>query len=301
MKKANKHIFLLISLFLLTFNLKAQIGNIELPSGNEQIKINHTTPIISIYVDKENAVYLEKESVEISELGKRLNYIRYKLPLEHMVFVKVFLYIDKKVPYKIIDKIKTEIASVYIYNLYYKTGSVEDKDLLKGLGFRNHQSFFRHQHIEKKITKKQEQEIKRYKDSIRKTENNFIQLPPPPPPPMSWTAEFSYKLYSDQQEIIDEILEEKSYSCISITNNGIKVEKEFIGFDNLEDIERIFLNNDVLLVNFDENLVYQNYFKMISIVRKFERKNKNKHIPLYAEMSTEIREIHKKANIKLCD
>ncbi|WP_347923564.1 biopolymer transporter ExbD [Pontimicrobium sp. SW4] len=303
MQTVNKHLFSLIFIILIVPITKAQTSKIELPLGIEEIKVNYTSPIISIYVDKENAVYLEEEQIEISELGKRLSYIRYKLPIEDIVFTKVFLYIDKVVPYKIIDKIKTEIASVYMYNTYYKTGSVEDKDLLKGLGFRNHQSFFRYQHIEKKTTKKQEEEDRRYNDSIRRineeTEMGFLL--PPPPPPMHWTAEFKHKLYSDQQEIIDEILEGKSYSCVSIGNNGIKIEKELINFDDLEDIEKVFLNNDVLLVNFDDNLVYKNYFKMINIVRKLERKNKERHIPLFAEISSEIKGIHQKSGIKFCN
>lgn len=299
MKRINRQILLLVSIFFLISNLKAQIGSIELPQGEEEIKINYTTPIISIYVDKENTVYLEKEEIEIGDLGKHLNYIRYKLPIEHQTFIKVFLYIDKETPYKIIDKIKTEIASVFIYNIYYKTGSVEDKDLLKGLGFRNHHSFFKYQVIEKKVTKKQKEENKRYNDSLRKADNNFLQVPPPPP--LHWTSEFRYKLYSDQQEIIDEILDGRNYLCISIENNGIKVENELIGFDALERIEEIFLNNDVLLVSFKDDLVYKNYFRMITIVRILERKNKDKHIPLYTEMSTEIREIHKKADVKLCN
>ena len=303
MKRTNKQLLSLIYIFFLLSNLKAQIGSIELPKGNEKIKINYTTPIVSIYVDKKNTVYLEKEQVEISDLGKHLNYIRYKLPLEHKVFIKIFLYIDEKVSYKIIDKIKTEIASVYMYNIYYKTGSIEDKDLLNGLGFINHQSFFKHQLIERKITKKQKEENKRYNDSMRgiREEMGMDIFPPPPPPPMHWTAEFKHKLYSDQQEIIDEVLEGRSYLCISIGNNGIKVEKELIDFDDLEDIEKVFLNNDVLLVNFDDNLDYKNYFKMINIVRKLERKNKERHIPLFAEISLEIRGIHQKAGIKLCN
>ena len=123
----------------------------------------------------------------------------------------------------------------------------------------------------------------------------------PPPPPLHWAWDFMERLYTDQQEIIDEILADRRFSCIRITNHGIKIDKMILSFSELPEIEKLFLSNEVLLVNFDEDLVYENYFKMISILRDFERKNKNKHIPLFAEISSEIEEIHKKANVKICN
>ena len=87
---------------------KAQISSIQLPHSDQEIKISKRKPslIVSIYVDKAMQLYLEGKNVNIDEINPRLEEIlnSYNPRTSILVF---YLYIDKSVPYSLVDKIKT--------------------------------------------------------------------------------------------------------------------------------------------------------------------------------------------------
>ncbi len=170
--------------FLLVFTviLNSQVPSIELPKGDNEIKINRFTPVISIYVDKKNDVYLEKEPINVCDVAKELSYTRYKMLSHAQMSLKIFLYVDRSADYSVVDEIKTHLASAYFEKLCYKTISIEDKDVLRGVSWTNHKSFYHLNRPEKVLTKKEKEKNKRYNDSLRRT-SGFEDIPPPPPPP----------------------------------------------------------------------------------------------------------------------
>lgn len=299
-----KQWLIILAVFFYFLNATAQIESIELPHGEETILQKHFTPFFNIYVDKNNKVYFEEEPIEIGEIGKQLTYKIYQLPFEQRVYLQIHLFADKNVSYKMVDKIKTEIAATYNHKVVYKTNSIEDKDILKGVFWYNHFSFFKILPVEKQLTNIEQEINKRLNDSI--TINNvikygFVDIPSPPEPPSDWINEFYYKLYSDQQEIIDEALNGKVHRCVTIKNDGIKTDLHSISLDNYKIIEKLFTENDALIMNFDDDLNYSTYLETIRVFISIQKKYKNEKIAFPFEVSSQLVNIHKKAKIKLCD
>ena len=283
------------------FGLNAQIQSIQLPKGEDVISVSKTsiTPIYSLYIDKNESIYLEDEAIALSDLAKTLVYNRSQLEELQKFQVIIFLYIDQSVKYTIVDKIKTELASANFYNLVFKTNTIEDKDLLSGFSIKNHQSFFHIEDIKKRLTKKEDAKIKRYNDSIAKLSkdeaDSFLMFPPPPPP-VDDTYELRHRVYTNQQEVIDEVLEGKSYNKLELSNNGLKYGNSNIEIkDNAQFVETLN-SKDVAFISFDPALTYSNYFKFITLHRQLSKKGWV--TKPYLELSNEIIKIHKKANIK---
>ncbi len=285
-----------IIIFTLFFSLitNAQIESISLPKGNVEIKVNHFSPIISIYVDSTNSVYLEKELIKVYDISKELLYIRYKMPFEAQMTIKIFLYVDNNADYSTVDEIKTQLASAYYERVYYKTNSIEDKDILKGMSWTNHQSFFHLNKPEKVLTKKEHESQKRLNDSINE---EFADIPAPPAPPSNWFFDSQHIIYSDSQNAIDEALEDKIYTCVTLTNEGYKSGNDILTFDKKEKVEHLFSYNDIVFVKFSQDLKYENYFKAVSQYKELDNNRKG----FFFELSHEITAIHKKSNIKLCN
>jgi hypothetical protein len=82
--------------------------------------------------------------------------------------IKVYLYKDKSVNYTIVDKIKTQLASTDFYQIDYKTNSILDKDVLKGVSRTNHNDFFKIERLQKVLTDKQIEKNRRFNDSLKK-------------------------------------------------------------------------------------------------------------------------------------
>ncbi|PKG50397.1 ExbD/TolR family protein [Olleya sp. 1-3] len=283
------------------FGLNAQIQSIQLPKGEDVISISKTSiaPMYSLYIDKNESIYLEDEAIALSDLAKALAYNRSQLEELQKFQVKIFLYIDQSVKYTIVDKIKTELASANFYNLVFKTNTIEDKDLLSGFSIKNHQSFFHIEDIKKRLTKKEDAKIKRYNDSIAKLskdESDSFLMFPPPPPPVDDTYELRHRVYTNQQEVVDEVLEGKSYNKFVLTNSGLKNGNSNIEIkDNAQFVETLN-SKDVAFISFDQELTYSNYFKFITLRRQLLKKGLV--TKPYLELSNEIIKIHKKANIK---
>ncbi len=293
---ANIDMKLLISFLLFTTVLNAQVSSIELPEGEDEIKINRFTPLLSIYVDENNEVYLEKEPIRVFDLAKELSYLRYKMPFEVQMRIKVFLYVDNNSSYSVIDEIKSQLASAYFERLYYKTNSIEDKDILKGISWTNHQSFYHLKMPNKILTKKEQERNKRYNDSLGKL-GGFDGIPPPPPPQPNWFFDSQYIIYSDSKAAIEEALEGKKYSCVTLTNVGFEKDNEIIKFDDKEKLETLFYSQDIVFVRFSENLKYSNYISAIKDYKNLEIKKRG----YFFELSSEIEKIHEKSDIKLCN
>jgi biopolymer transport protein ExbD len=92
----------------------AQKSSINLPEGDEEIKITTTVPIFSIYITDKGKVFLEDQEIVKYTLDTQLKYISSKLPEKLKFRKKIFLYIDKGVSYEVVDVVKTELAHVNI-------------------------------------------------------------------------------------------------------------------------------------------------------------------------------------------
>jgi hypothetical protein len=71
------------------------------------------------------------------------------------------------------------------------------------------------------LTDKQIEKNRRFNDSLKKTEGLNV-LPPPLAPIYNWFFDNMHKIYSDNQEGINEALEGQSYICTIPTNEGFK-------------------------------------------------------------------------------
>ena len=151
------------------------------------------------------------------------------------------------------------------------------------------------------LTKKEEAKNKRYNDSIAKLSkddsDSFLMFPPPPPPPVDEMFALGYRVYTNQQEIIDEVLQGKTYNKLVLSDSGLKYGKNIIKItDNAQFIETLNAK-DFAFISFDPALTYSNYFKFITLHRQLSKKGWV--TKPYLELSNEIIRIHKKANIKL--
>ncbi|WP_422105278.1 ExbD/TolR family protein [Winogradskyella sp.] len=274
----------------------AQVDSIRLPKGDETVKIGKFRPLFKIYVDANNMVYLEKEPIEVHKIAKTLAYRRYKLRHDNEAARAICLYIDERAAYATVDEIKTELASFDFERIYYKTNSIDDKDISKGIYMPNCWSFFKFRYLEKVRTDKQIEKSRRYNDSLRNIGDlDVIPLPPLPMP--NWYIANIHKIYSDNQEAVDEALEKPSYTCAVLTNAGFKTDSGLVDPEDAEAMEAFFLPVNIVFVRFDDTLTYANYFKAIQGFKKMDMRKRG----FFIELSHEIVDIHKRSEITLCD
>lgn len=282
-----KKTLLLILFYSILSN--AQKQKINLPKGEEIIKVNSAIKFFSLYVFKDNSMILENEPISLGELGKISLYYKSKTQIEFQPFVRIHLYIDKDVNYNFVDKIKTQLASAGFYYIYHKLNSTQDKDIMSGIGFPNYQSFFKLKPIEKVLSNSQ----KRKNESLKEPKDEIMMIPPPP---FHWSVYFKEKLYSDNPEAIKEILNERSYKCVEVTNKGFKLDNKEYSFSKPEKIKSKLKTKEVLILTHSKNLKYINYIKAIRTI---------KSLKLYStevvELSEEIIKIHKLSNIRICN
>lgn len=286
-----------ISLFVLISSVfvKAQVKSINLPSGDGKIILNSTTPVYSIYIDKKNRFYLDKEPIDVYAIAKKISYARYKLEEWAKQRSEVHLYIDKRVDYSLVDLIKTELSSANFNKIIYRT--ISTKDIPSGTYKTNHQSFFKYQRLQKVLSDKQIKKNKKFNDSLRNVFGESKIIPPPPPPIANWFFENQHKIYSDNQEAIDEALENKTYKCVLLTNKGLKTDSEIIDLNNIDNLKELFSSVDAIFVKFAADLSYSNYFQTIVRYQEIDYSER----AYFVELSSEINKIHKKSNITLCD
>ena len=294
--------FFKLYIFLCISSSYSQISTIELPKGEEKISIERLVPIISIYMDRDSNMYLEDKPVTIYELGKELKYIVNQIPNHFKWRLRVFLYIDKQITYQWIDRIKTEVASVGLKSLVYKTNTLNDSDIRSGLRWRNHYSYYSYSDSKEFKTLSEIAKEQQHNDSINKTNGFPPNIPPPPPPKRRWVYDFEERMYSNQKEIIQEILSQRKHTCITVTNNGILTPTGIITLDKEEQLLVLFKTNDVLLTHFDGDLKYETYLNTLrTFTSVYKKKGKSRHRLFILELSSEILSIHQKENIIICN
>lgn len=299
-----RHIILL-GVILFTFHFGyAQISSIELPEGKKEIKVNQTTAIFSIYITENGDIFLEDEEVELHTLGSKLQYVSSKLPEIVAFRKKLFLFIDNNAEYIIVDAVKTQLAQAKVQFIYYKTETIEDKDFLKGESAFNYASIIKYEDVDIAVTQREKSEMKMRMDSLKSEFPNNMPAPPPPPAPPVTSLTFYPNFYSDRQEVIEEVLIDRLYKCLKISDKKLTLdESKVIKIDELNSLKEELIGLDFLILRFDENLTFKTYFNVLKFLKKeamslYEENDKSFHV---IEISKELSDIYKLNKISLCN
>jgi len=276
-------------------------NKINLPENIENNFKLLDIPYHSIYLTKENEIIFDNDTIELHNLKERLleGYPNEDYSIASTFYKNVHFFIDKEVKYDIYDKLFTEVSCVYdapyvILRSNFESEIYKIKGVKKKL-FKSFYSFkapkFLYTNIE--IEEKQKQYIEDQKNGFPPIPNeNDLS---------NWKLNsVEIAAYSLQQEIINEQLIDKKVSCIKITNQGILNEKKYYSFEDDKIWENLINKNDVLFVTFEENLIYDNFIKYAKLIPLGNGIFRNNKIEII-ELSSQIINLHKKANIYICD
>lgn len=288
---------LLIILFACAI-CSGQTSDLELPVYNGEYR-SVSTPYYPIYILKSEEIILFNDTISPADLSKAL----YKgIPKYGSYFMihqaQVHLIVDKDVAYETVDMVKSQIASTAASRLYFYYRASDEKRIssrVKAIRNPNHSSFFKLNIRDHMLTRS---DLRR-RDSIKKTIESELPVPPKPYQ-INTIRTIEQAIYSVQQNAIDEVLNAKN--CISFT---LKPDGLYLGAGNrmvlleAEAIFDLFSKYDLVLLKFDKDLLYQDYFNyLIALEVIQDRLNKVDII----ELSKEITEIHKDTGIRLpCD
>lgn len=286
-------------------------NNISLPEINVPFQVIDAC-YYSIYVTKDNVVLFENDTIKIHQIKEKLYEGNEKCGYDVSTTTaqsQVHLFIDKEAKYTIVDSIKTEIGSTnslkhVIYRSNFKQNNFYD---IKGIKYKIPKAFYTFLPPKYIYSKKEKIEL-RERDSLNKIEimnDPFLSRLPD----MSKLNDYDWDsntvedaIYSIQQNIIDEQLSGKIFTCILLTNDGFYINDEkYINSINKSQIEKLLINNDILFLNFDNDLIFDNYINLIKTINvlKLEFVHNNKYADII-EMSSQINSIHNKVKIKIC-
>jgi biopolymer transport protein ExbD len=300
-----KHYLIIVVMLFCFFNTTAQVKSIELPDVDVKVGVL-TFPHFDFYVTKENVIIYNNDTIKIHQIKEFLHQPIKDYGMEFTAYMYKYIHIlaDKNVKYKLIDSIKTEISSTNSskYIIYRSNFEQEKTSNIKGIKHKSPMSFYSFLPPE---FLKTDEEI-RIQDSISKEEYklNPDLLPVPSFDDPSWIPVKSIEraTYSIQQKIIDEVLNNKTFNCYYVTNEGLKIGSKQINLDK-NNLERILLINDVVFIKYTDDLIYSNYIKFAELLQELKPNFTitNANYAEVIELSYQIQELHKKAKIKLCD
>lgn len=269
--------------------------NIELPETEQNNFSLLKFPFHSIYITKSNTIIFDKDTINLNNLKIRLleNYLNNEYHVSSTIkeHKNIHFFIDKNVKYDFLDKVFTEVstslsAPSVIFRSNFNQNNIhglKSKLPFSFYSFSAPEYLYTNEHIEKR--------------EKRKLNENFPSILNEN---IAWRLKSVAKAtYSIQQEIINEQLLNKKIECVTITNDGIEIDKKIILFENKNEWENLIKENDVIFIKFSNNLLFDNYIKYIKLRSPNYNIINNSNSELI-ELSTEILNLHKKANIKLC-
>ncbi|MFY0629862.1 MAG: hypothetical protein JXR05_05735 [Flavobacteriaceae bacterium] len=275
--------FSLLFLILTSFCFSQQ-KDIKLPkSEGFEIKYpkNTITPILSVYINKKEEVFLEDIKIDsLPELGNYIIEHRSKLDPSLVPFVLMFLHADSELKYSIIDKIKSELSSAYVWRVFYRTNHIED--ITQGVGLRNQAALSYRKSAIKIDTLDSNVEFIEVIDLIKKHP----------------IEELRDDLYALNFELVKTKLSKYKYKKMEFfSENELKIGDKLIKLSNEEEIFNELKDLDVYFISSNKELKYGDYLKTISTITKLYRAKK-RSIP-YIELSFELIRILKKKGITL--
>jgi len=277
-------LILLFTAFLLLKSYGQPVDKIDLPKEGTDIKINKTFQLYSLYITKNQEVYNDDkrldyfQDISYSIIDQRNKSVDFSFPQ------KLFLYADKKVQYKFIDKIKGYFVAPKW--AYYMTDGIEQ---LKATTFWLN---YGNQNLEIEEIMTLEQDVR---NEALNSEGPSLLMPPP----MAWYHEFEDIIYSRNKESIDNILKERTHDVLQISKNKtINYKNKVIYEDSLL---KLFKNNEVLFLKFDGDVLYEDYISAIQIIKdilkSIEKKQEKRAYVIEVSYALEI--FLKRNNIKL--
>ncbi|WP_139062389.1 ExbD/TolR family protein [Aquimarina megaterium] len=267
---------------------------ISLPKGGSEIKTQQSTKNINIYITKEQHVYFENQKLtfycQISELLSKEFTNNQISPFD----LSINILADNGVFYNVIDKVKTEIAKTNNKTIYYQTGVVEN--LSEGLKDVIPKSLYQINLFSRILTLQERSEMKKLNDSHN--------IPPPAP-----SYNYYYHLRSvlsdgSKKEEAKHLLEKLNYANIRLlSNQKIRYKGYDVAISDEKELESILKNHQIVLLHFDENIIYGDYIALKAIIKritnKYHSKKQYDKISSILEIPAEQEIMHKEIELKL--
>jgi biopolymer transport protein ExbD len=255
-------------------------NEINLPNGGKDIEINNLTSLYSLYITKNQEVFNDDKKLEyfqdvnytfLNQLNKNISM---GIPL-------VLVYADVKTPFKFVSKIKQ-----YIPNhrwVFYMTENIEG---LKATAFRNYGSA-KNFELEEILTMEEE-------NDLLDEEFLFETLPI-----NSWHFDFEKTMHSGNKEAIIEALNSYSHSVLTISQHKTVMHNEL--FLNDESLKKLIKANQVLFLDCDDDIFYEDYIDAIQKIKKHQiTLEKNEEDKAYIiEVSLSLKKHFKEMDIEL--
>lgn len=276
--------FIYIILIFISFKGFSQPkSNITLPKGGDLMKFNSITGLYSIYITKNQEVYIDDRKLEYFQ---DINYTYFNQLYKNSSFgfPRVLLYADVDTPYRFISEVKDYIPSCL--RIFHMTDNIDD---LKAAPFTNC-ARYNELVLEEIYTLEEEISIQKLNDSLG---------PPPLPPPSMWYFNFAETMYSGNKEAINQALKKYSYTVLTVsTGKKLKLNNVLI---NQESLKKALKSNNIIFLKFDNKALYQDYISAIQLINKclLELEKLDENSAFVLEFSNYLGKLFKSLEIKL--
>ncbi|MDO4230048.1 MAG: hypothetical protein Q4C98_09555 [Capnocytophaga sp.] len=300
------------SLYLLPFVVFAQTKyDIELPEGGREYEKSEWTVPLNFYITKKQAVFNEegKQFVYLDDIS---NYCLSKYNVEE--FLSPQLFVDKNIRFSFVQKVIKQLASVRETSVSYMTQLPQSR---QGCLVLHISSLYKKDEEENRTL---EQDIASEKDNeelneefsppppplpmggqevTESTEEDADFLAPPSPPPLPSYLQLRVGLYSQNEEVVKEVLQGNKYAVVYLLpNKQIKYLGQIITDNEIANLQK---RNQMLLLRFDKELLYGDYIHSMQRIYKkgkeIEDRGENAAYPI--ELFSDLEEFLQEHNIEL--
>lgn len=248
---------------MLCFKAFSQPTDFLLPEGKAEIELNYTAIVMKLYITKHQEVYFEDEKLQFyDQIASAILKAERQAP-EAMIGANkmIYIYADRNVPYSFVEGIKMEIAKLGIRFLFYKTND-DDNNILQAEIFRL--NVFKEYEIPRPIVTVEEADL---------NQEYFLMIPPLPsqlmPSYLDWLSDLELAIGSMDTGTVKNILSGLKYESFKVLpDEKIYHNEKVYDLTDGEALSQIIHEKELLLLDFDENLIYEDYIKGIQKVRE---------------------------------
>ncbi|MEM9144427.1 MAG: hypothetical protein AAGA86_15670 [Bacteroidota bacterium] len=300
-----KKSLLLLTLFLGGFSLGlSQPQEIELPSGSATMDIPKEADTYSFYITENHELYFGDTQLHYWDQVE--NSLRENdRTLGAFVVKDVIVYADKKVPHRLVQRLRSEIGKAFQRHIHYKGVDITSE---KGVSlfvvgseqkYRKIEDFGDFMFNRNRIYTLQE---------IEGTQQ-IMELGPPSLPPVAaiWQHNFALDLYNPDSTNIMSVLNSPNFTYRKIKvlpRSQFSLDGKRYDLKNNDAWSDIIKEADLLLIKFDFTLDYEAYFEALNAFQRFRSYDRSSiHGPLkkpyMLEVTYELEVLLKDANIDL--
>lgn len=292
-----------IFLLLIVSNFIYSQNDIKLPDIEKNNFNTLHIPFHSIVLTNSNVILFDNDTIEIHELKYRLLSNYQNQPFDYTSTMgrlkNVHLFIDVDCKFRFFDRVFTEISSTVnpVVILRGNFSSTDNYNDVIGLKTKLPLSFYNFSTPKYRYT---------HEEMRKRNENEDSEFHPPLPPLTDNSLVINKKfkdlsaIFTLQQEVIDEYLQMWTYTCVNISNEGIFFRGRHFNYNDTSIWENIQANYDVIIVWFDKELLYSNYIQYVKNRPNNFNLMKDTNLEII-ELTTEIRELHNRAKIRICE